>query len=309
MSPQRPSPCPRRATLPCPSGFARTLSILLWIVVCVLPTPVLAAKPKPTGPPPPPTAPAPPQPVPTEPAPTAPATPVPTRPKVARPAAPSDSTPAIDPFEDAVNAFEYQDFDRAIPQLRALLYPKTTLDRKRELQVREYLGAALWWQNDLRGALDEFTGLMVRNQRAKLDPARYPPKMVADFEAQRANLIRMGVIEPEANVRDPEPPRPVEPPPVALLFFPFGVGQFANQQPTKGWILLGAETVLASASVAYYLSNRDAGLSGSKPLAGEVIQLSTGAAFWLVAGWGIVDAWNNRKVLPPVDAAGQTAVR
>lgn len=208
-------------------------------------------------------------------------------------------------FDNAVNAFKYQDFENAIPQLRTLVYPKVDLDQKREWKVREYLAAGLWWQNDNRGAMDEFTALLVRNPQSTLDPAIYPPRMVSDFDTLRENLIRLGVIKADQAPRLPDlPSGPPAAAPFALTLFPLGVGQFANREPVRGTAFLLAQVLLGSVSAGYYLSNRDLGARGERSDSAVAIQVSTGIAFWLVAGWGIADAIVHHKrsvdqVAPP----------
>lgn len=205
----------------------------------------------------------------------------------------SDEQPEIAPlsdWQDAVNAFRYQDFDYAIPRLRALLYPKVRLERAREWKAREFLGAALWWSGKKAEALDEFTALLVRNPTARLDPASYPPQIIKDFETLRSNLVRLGVLRPGQKPR-PERPRAASfEPPLMLTFFPLGVGQFANGQTGKGFAFLGTEAVLGGGSVAMYLYNRDEGLSGRSSTPWRTAQVVSGGLFWAVAAWGIVDA-------------------
>ena len=214
------------------------------------------------------------------------------------------SEAAVAAYDTAVNTFKYQDFDNAIPQLRALLYPKPKVDTKREWRLREYLGAALWWQSELREASDEFTALLVRNPQARLDPAQYPPKMIADFDSLRANLLHLGVIK-DNNAKVEEVPVPVEkiePPPYGLMLFPLGVGQFANRQPSKGTAFLLAESVLGGVSLGIFVGNSYAvAHGGTKSTSAETVMLSTGATFWLIAAWGVVDAiLHYDKDRPPV---------
>lgn len=199
-------------------------------------------------------------------------------------------------FEDAVNSFKYQDFDNAVPQLRALLYPAVRVEHRREWQAREYLGASLWWVGSKNEANDEFTALLVRDAAHKLDPAVYPPKMVADFETLRSTLIRLGVIKADA-----QPTEPVDvvqqPPPFGLMFVPFGVGQFANGSNLKGGLLLASEVVLASVSVAFYYVNARDALHGADRMTpvNKAVQQYSGGAFFAVAIAGIVEAalsWN-----------------
>lgn len=199
-------------------------------------------------------------------------------------------------FDEAVNSFKYQDFDNAVPQLRALLYPTPRVDRRREWQAREYLGASLWWVGSKNDANDEFTALLVRDAAHKLDPAVYPPKMVGDFEALRGNLVRLGVIKADATSQEPLD-LIQQPPPLVLMFMPFGVGQFANRSPGKGTAFLVTEVVLAGVSGAFYYLNQRDGLKGPGQMstANQATQLSAGGAFFAVAIAGIIEAavsWN-----------------
>lgn len=218
----------------------------------------------------------------------------------AKPASGAASKAPADPreeinnkFETAYNAFKYQDFDTAIPLLKGLLYPKPKLDLRRELRAREWLGAALWWTNRRDEAFDEWTAQFLKQPAARLDPAQYPPKMIEDFEQRRKRLVDTGILSAEAVAGDPlllGDPGKVEPPPYALMFFPFGAGQFANREPTKAWLYLAGEAVLAGASLGMYWYNANNGLQGSRPVRDDVIQISAGAAFWILAGVGVWDA-------------------
>ncbi len=193
---------------------------------------------------------------------------------------------AVSAYDNAVNAFKYQDFENAIPQLRALIFPIMRVDAVREAKVREYLGASLWWQGDHQGAQDEFTALLVRNAKARLDPATYPPKMVAEFETLRQNLIGRGELQGEIRPKLPVGPETVaQNPPLVLMFFPFGVGQFANRTPGRGTVFLVGQAVLAGLWDGMYVHN-----TGPHSKATEITQISASAAFFAVAGWGIVDA-------------------
>ena len=202
-------------------------------------------------------------------------------------------------LEEAVNSFRYQDFDNAIPQLRSLLYPTPRVDRRREWQVREYLGAALWWTAAKTEANDEFTALLVRDPAHRLDPAVYPPKMVGDFETLRNNLVRLGVIQADAIPVEQQEAGP-EPPPFGLMLVPFGIGQFANRSPGKGAAFLATEVALAAVSATFYVINQRDGLQGPGHMTqvNQITQLSAGGAFFAVAVTGIIEAavhWNDPR--------------
>jgi hypothetical protein len=189
----------------------------------------------------------------------------------------------------ATNAFRYQDFDTAIPAIRSLLYPAVLVDRARERKLREYLGAAHWWQGNKKGWQDGFASLLANFPDASLDPTFYPPQMLADLDRRRSELITLGVLD------DPDgksgPRRLVsDRPPLVLAMVPFGVGQFANRQHVKGGLFLATEAGLAVASTWLYLGNRDRGLRGERSRPHHIAQLSTGSAFWALAVIGVIDA-------------------
>ena len=228
-------------------------------------------------------------------------------------AADADAAPAKGPkanamtaYQEAVNAFKYQDFDNAIKRLRALLYPRSDLEQAREWQAREYLGAALWWHDDKQASLDEFTALLVRNPQSHLDPTFYPPQMIKDYEGLRANLVRLGVIHADQKAAPPKR-KPPALPPTALAWVPFGVGQLANDEPVRGTAFMVAEIALgATSAILYNMNAFDTEVSESR----RAWQISTGVGFWLVAAWGIVDAVLQRRELTaqfgaasPTDAA------
>ncbi len=208
------------------------------------------------------------------------------------PTSPVKLTPAqvsMTAYEDAENAFKYQDFDNAIKRLRALLYPRTSLNRPREWRAREYLGAALWWHDEKQAALDEFTALLVRNPQSRLDPTFYPPQMIKDFSNLRSNLVRLGVIradqKPTPQKKRELPARPS----ATLAWVPFGVGQIANDEPLKGGAFMVAEVALGATSVLLW--NRNA-LDKADEVTStrQVLQVTAGVGFWLIAAWGVVDA-------------------
>ena len=109
----------------------------------------------------------------------------------------------------------------------------------------------------------------------------------------------------------------------ALTLVPFGVGQFQNGQVRKGWFFMGVESGLAAVSVAAFVTNfalfgvyprrscrimpmeNPDGSPGQCPdeqvdrsdetLSRNLlrVQVATGAAFFGVAIWGIIDAVRN----------------
>jgi hypothetical protein len=113
--------------------------------------------------------------------------------------------------------------------------------------------------------------------------------------------------------------------PFAVSFIPFGAGQFQNGQRKKGWLFLGAEAALAGASLAAFTTNfalygvaprrrcsvmqppdvnglpqpcpADKVDHGGESLSTNLLraQIATGALFFAVAIWGVVDAVRNYR--------------
>ena len=223
--------------------------------------------------------------------------------KPAVPATASPASPAATKGSDvestytqALNAFKYQDFDTAIPLFRKVLANPENLGRKRLWRAREFLGAALWFNGDKQGANDQFTGLLLKNPQARLDPAYYPPQMIADFVRVRRKLIALGAIKPEEKPLPPSTPTKYEPPPAMLSYVPFGVGQIANREIGKGIAFMVAESALAATSVYFYQRNARLGAKSVQYSSGEAAgQLIPGIGFYMLAAWGIVDAVLTRK--------------
>jgi hypothetical protein len=226
--------------------------------------------------------------------------------------APRDPSESL---QEARNLFLYQDCERAVPLLEALLYPQVRLIQpEQEQQAREYLGACRWWRQDLQGADAEFTALLLKKPAAALDPFYYPPEMVSHFGALRARLQAQGVLPG----REPPPPQPTPPKPEVKVvekvrvvrerplypvFLPFGVGQFANDQPVKGALFATGEVLALAANLTSYLvieslRGPDGYFSPQRFQEARALRVvlyaSAGTLGALYLG-GVVDAWLNHR--------------
>ncbi len=117
----------------------------------------------------------------------------------------------------------------------------------------------------------------------------------------------------------------------ALNFVPFGVGQFQNGQRGKGWAFLASESLLAAVSVSALATNfalygaspkrrpclapaEGAGAECARDRTDEErsklllqTQVVSGALFFGVAAWGIVDALLNHQAETPLPVPGNNA--
>ncbi len=123
---------------------------------------------------------------------------------------------------------------------------------------------------------------------------------------------------------------------LAVAMIPFGAGQFQNGQRRKGWWFFGAETALAAVSLGAFVTNFALyGFSSERGCndpnnpdgilcpSGDIdhsqeetsqlltrIQVGSGAAFFAVAIWGVIDAVRNFKQEVPLNGNGNgTAAR
>lgn len=195
-------------------------------------------------------------------------------------------------YTQALNAFKYQDFDTAIPLFRKVLADSGALSRKRRWRAREFLGAALWFNGDKVGASDQFTGLLTQNPQGRLDPAYYPPQMIADFVRVRRKMIALGMIKPNDKPAPATDERiQYQPPPRLLGYLPFGVGQIANDEIGEGIAFMVAESLLAATSLYFYdRNNRDAAQGKELSSGAKAGQLAPGIGFYVVAAWGVIDS-------------------
>jgi len=254
------------------------------------------------------------------------------------PAAEAPAPPAVD-FERGKNAFARGEYGRALELLRPLVYPDVRLESEGEVvQAHRMLGVASLFENDPESARVEFRKLLELRPDYRFDPLLDPPRVVDFFNVVvKEEEAELAAIEAKRRRREEEllarQRREAERlrtqqalvlrydhHPYAANFIPFGAGQFQNGQRKKGWMFFGAETALAGASVAAFVTNfalygiaphrrctvpqpidanglpqkcpdMDTDHSDenvSKNL--ERVSLVTGGLFWAVAIWGVVDA-------------------
>lgn len=118
----------------------------------------------------------------------------------------------------------------------------------------------------------------------------------------------------------------------AVNFIPFGAGQFQNGQRRKGWFFFGSEAVLAAASVGAFAANlaiyglaphrkcNGAQSMGIECPPGQIdhsqedtsrtltrIQVASGALFYAVAIWGVIDAIHYHQSEVPLPEGAKAA--
>ena len=213
-------------------------------------------------------------------------------------------------FEEARNLFLYQDCKGASPILQALLYPRQSLDDPaKEALAREYLGACFWWGDNPAMSDVEFTALLVKFPSRRLDPFYYPPEMIRHFDQIRERLLSQGIITETGDGTGPSTtPGGAEDPANALaptivrvhhrdrlpMFLPFGIPQFANEQPVKGVLFATGQALALATNVGSYLAielmREPSGLFSDTNY-GRARSLQT-VLYSSFAAWGALYAWS-----------------
>ncbi|MCG3171932.1 MAG: hypothetical protein GMKNLPBB_00073 [Myxococcota bacterium] len=177
-----------------------------------------------------------------------------------------------DAWLEAVAYYDAGQYKSAVGALENLLQSGSLADPARIKEALELLGAAYFYLDDREAAREPFTRLLIQNPDHELDPVRYPPPMRAFYarireekkaeldslieERKRQDEIKRKMLEAErarqAERRKVYIDRVYRENLYALNFFPFGVGQFQNQQPAKGWIFLSIQTAGLAANISGY---------------------------------------------------------
>lgn len=241
-------------------------------------------------------------------------------------------------FDRGRTAFLRGEYERAVTLIYPLLYPELRLETENEaLQAHRMLGVAYLFVNKPAEARIEFRKLLELSPDFQFDPLLDPPRVVEFFNAiVREQREQLGDIEARLKKREEQRNRHVgeilvrrtEQHSYAVSFIPFGVGQFQNQQRTKGWIFFGVEAGLAAVSVGAFVWNfatygtspfRDCHAMLTYEMGKPVcppesvdhtqennsrnllrLQVGSGLAFAGVAIWGVIDAVRNFRAEVPL---------
>jgi tetratricopeptide (TPR) repeat protein len=237
------------------------------------------------------------------------------------------ATSATEEYQRGRTAFLRGQYQRAISVLHPLLYPELRLESEEEVIVaHRMLGVSYLFENQPDQARIEFRKLLELQPDYRFDALLDPPRVVEFFnEIVRQQQKELTDIEFRLRRREAElarrssqvVERRIERRSFPLTFVPFGVGQFQNGQDRKGWLFLGVEGVLATTSMAAFVTNF--AMFGAEQtraclvpvVLGECppgradqseenfsrnltrVQVVSGGLFFAVAIFGIVDAIRN----------------
>jgi hypothetical protein len=182
-------------------------------------------------------------------------------------------------------AFKVQNYPRVIELLKPLAGHRLLKGRREHRDVLEWLGVSQW----LSGAEDDarlvFAKLILEWPNFQLDELVYPPDLVRFYDARRQDMIDLGVIDPN---RDPSLKKRLvlvrrdidrEVPTIAY-FAPLGVGQFANDEPGKGTVVVVLQVIGLATTAGTWLA-----IDGLKDDSGFIRAADEGKATALNALW------------------------
>jgi len=235
-----------------------------------------------------------------------------------------------DELDQARSAYRSAQYSRALPLFNALLYPPPPKLAGKDELADAYLalGVCRYETGDPSGAKREFEQALSFNSEIRIDPLIVTdPTAIDAFNETRVGIQDRIRAEMEAKRRSEDRAKllairqsmvGIETHPLYLTFFPFGVGQFQNEDRPKGVFFAATEgaTLITSAAIWGYLVNTYGTRSTHVPLEDaqrvrslQQLEIGTGFAFFGLYVLGVVDAYVHYKpqtrtaidesVLPP----------
>jgi hypothetical protein len=155
---------------------------------------------------------------------------------------------------EARHRFEQGDYPATRALLRPLIDREVFTDAADRNQALRLYGVAALLEGRTGEAEGALTALLAHDPAARLDPALYPPEVVAFFDAIRARRqAELARAAERARGRKH----------LLLAVLPFGVGQFQNHQPRKGYALLALELALVAGAAATFAAFQSAQQPGA----------------------------------------------
>lgn len=221
------------------------------------------------------------------------------------------STPSDD-LDRAREAYRNGQYSAALPLFNALLYPPPPrLASPRDLtDAYLALGVCRFETGDAAGAKREFEQALGIDPTSSIDPLIVTDQGARDaFNETKLDMKARERAEAEAKHRAElrqirNGMVGVEPHSLVIALLPFGLGQFQNNQATKGTIFAATQgaTFATSLGIWYYLVNQYGIRSTHVPLddANTVLwlqraEIGTGIAFFGLWAWSAIDAYRHYK--------------
>ncbi len=177
---------------------------------------------------------------------------------------PVDPAGVEDALRRAKNEYAYGNYDAAVDQLRALLYPMKLSTDAQVIEARKYLALSYYLLDRLDEVGEEFAKLLHLDPDYELDPYTVAPPVIDMFESIRRQLkpeldiIRQ--LKSDKQIDQPLKPgvqreieRTITQRSELATFLPFGVGQFQNGHVGWGVAFAVSEALLLAVNVTAYL--------------------------------------------------------
>jgi tetratricopeptide (TPR) repeat protein len=226
---------------------------------------------------------------------------------VAALAQPSQATPTEE-LQAARESFLPGDYKAAIGKFTALLYPTSRLAKASSIaEAHLLLGVSFFETGEREGASREFEEALFLDESLSLDADLFSAEAVRFFDEKKAEL--KGKAEDSAEKerlarREQALNRALQNMVVLekrrywVNFMPFGAGQFQNGERNKGFAFFVGEAVLGGTSVGLWSYQViKYGFRGKVPRDEvdtvntlQVMQIGSGALFYALMAWGIVDS-------------------
>ncbi len=212
-------------------------------------------------------------------------------------------------------AYERGDYTAAVATIHPLLYPRIALPSEESvIEAHRLLALSYFFLKKEDAAEEEVTAVLEMRPRFQLDPVVEPPKAVAFFNSVRdkqENKLReireRQRLEEERLRKEADARRLAERMFVSerkvivnsrvVAALPFGIGQWQNRERKKAIFFGVSEAALGALSLATWIainqkfpSAHFAPADESLATALTATQVASGAAFWAVLAWGIIDA-------------------
>lgn len=169
-----------------------------------------------------------------------------------------------DALRRAENEYRYGNYDAAVEQLRALLYPMQLGTDAHVIEARQYLALSYYLLDRLDEGGEEFAKLLHLDPDYQLDPYTVAPPVIDMFETIRRKLkpdldiIRQ--LKSDKQIQTPVQPglqreieRTITERSELATFLPFGVGQFQNGHNGWGVGFAVSELLLLTANIVAYV--------------------------------------------------------
>lgn len=242
-------------------------------------------------------------------------------------AAPPDSPQAA--LQESELSYKKQRYKDVETVVKSLLYPTIELATEDSVvEAHRLLALSYFFQKKLPEARQEVVALLALRPTFELDPIVEPPVAVSFFQTirkeqeDRLQAIRRRQLEDAARAQKEEErrraaekaraervyiERTVEHHSRWLAMVPFGVGQIQNGQRKKAIFFAVTEAAMGALSLSTWLATELTFPIERDPNTGQLnrvyqpaqaqlaqtllgLQLGSGAAFWGLVAWGIIDA-------------------